>query len=80
MIMVTPTRALVIVVPTPAARRPVIVVVVTPASGGGFVVIATLADSGGIVGMRIVFGAQDLPRGSIDLHVDPVVQRDAVHH
>jgi hypothetical protein len=80
MVMVTPTRALVIVVPIPAARRPVIVVVVTPASGGGFVVIATLADSGGIVGMRIVFGAQDLPRGGIDLHVDPVVQRDAVHH
>jgi hypothetical protein len=74
----TPVRTLVIVVTIAAARRPVIAVMVTPARSGGFVVIATLARSGGNVGMLVAPGAHDLPRGGVNLHVDPVVQRDAV--
>jgi hypothetical protein len=59
------------------ARGPIIVVMVTPARRSVFVVIVTAA-KGVIVGLLIVLGAQDLPRGGVDLRVDPVVQLDAV--
>jgi hypothetical protein len=86
MVMVALARQLVIVVTVAAARRPVIAVMAAPASRGGMVVIATLAGSGGIVaatrgviaGTLIALGAHDLSRGGIDLHVEPVVERDAI--
>src|SRR3712207_6583134 len=57
-----------------------------PASRGGAVVIATLAGSCAdftvirrvIAGRIIAFGPQDLPRGGVDLHVNPVVEFDVI--
>jgi hypothetical protein len=77
-VMMTPVRTLVIVVTIATARRPVIAVMVTPARRGGFVVIATLARSSDLAGMLVALSAHALPRGGVNLHVDPVVQRDAI--